>query len=261
MRLVGDGGYACVALVATCQLLGVELVSRLRLDAQRHAFPAPQPKSKRGPKPQKGARLPSLADLAQETKAVWCETQVAWYGGGEKAIAYRTGVCLWYTQGHAPVPIRWVLVRTEETRAKTGETYYKYVAFFSWKVTVSAESILGVYLQRWNIEVTFEEIRAQLGFETQRHWSQRAVERTTPCLFGLFSLVVLMAHRLHPQELPLQQSEWYRKEEATFSDAMRAVKRRLWGAMNYTTSEENAPQRLIPERLWCRLHDLLAQAA
>jgi hypothetical protein len=154
-----------------------------------------------------------------------------------------------------------VLVRTEETRAKTGETYYKYVAFFSSKVTSSAEEVLGVYLQRWNIEVTFEEMRAQLGFETQRHWSKRAVERTTPCLFGLFSLVVLMAQRLHPKELPRQQSEWYRKEEATFSDAMRAVRRHLWGAMNYTTSEENAPQRLIPEKLWRRLHDILAQAA
>jgi hypothetical protein len=80
-------------------------------------------------------------------------------------------------------------------------------------------------------------------------------------LFGLFSLVVLMAQRLHPKKLPLQSSEWYVKEEASFSDALRAVRLHLWGALNYTNSSETAPPRLIPEHLWRRLHDILAQAA
>jgi hypothetical protein len=45
---------------------------------------------------------------------------------------------------------------------------------------------------RWHIEVTFEEVRAHLGLETQREWSTRAVGRATPCLLGLFSLVVTL---------------------------------------------------------------------
>ena len=61
--LVGDGSYAAVVLVQRCQRLKqpVKLVSRLRLDATLHGFPGPQPKSKPGPKPKKGARQPSLA--------------------------------------------------------------------------------------------------------------------------------------------------------------------------------------------------------
>jgi hypothetical protein len=51
--LVGDGTYAAVALGHTCRRLPgtVRLVSRLRLDAALYEPPAPQPASKRGPKP------------------------------------------------------------------------------------------------------------------------------------------------------------------------------------------------------------------
>jgi len=41
------------------------------------------------------------------------------------------------------------------------------------------------------IEVTFEEGRAYVGIETQRQWSDLAIERSTPLLFGLYSLVTL----------------------------------------------------------------------
>ena len=44
---------------------------------------------------------------------------------------------------------------------------------------VDATAILAAYLQRWSIEVTFEEARAHLGLETQRQWTTRAVGRTT----------------------------------------------------------------------------------
>jgi hypothetical protein len=55
------------------------------------------------------------------------------------------------------------------------------------------------------VEVTFAEGRRQLGLETQRPWSDKAIARTTPVLLGLFSLVCLMAHRLLDlTKLPLQ---------------------------------------------------------
>jgi len=80
----------------------------------------------------------------------------------------------------------------------------------------------------WAIEVTFEESRCHLGVETQRQWTRRAIERTTPCLFGLFSLATLMAHALHGADVPARQSAWYTKSEATFADALAAVRRHVW---------------------------------
>jgi hypothetical protein len=104
--------------------------------------------------------------------------------------------------------VRWVLVRSPAH-------HWRPLALFCTDPTASAEQILRWYLLRWNVEVTFEELRAHLGLETQRHWSRRALDRTTPCLCGLFSLVVLLATTLHPVHLPIRQAAWYPKGEAT----------------------------------------------
>ena len=264
MVLVADGGFAAIELVAACQRLEIKLVSRLRLDAQLFDFAGPQPASKRGPKPKKGERLPNLKERLLDPATVWQKTTLAWYGGQEKSVETLSEVCLWYTPGQDPVAIRWVLVRYEEVHARTGKVTLKAAAFFCSDTTdpaVTGEEILVWFVGRWNIEVTFEEVRAHLGFETQRQWSSRAIERTTPALLGLFSLVVLLGKVLHPEQLPLQKSDWYHKEEATFSDVLGAVRAHLWGSMNYTQSPEQDQLCLIPRAIWQRLQQVACYAA
>ena len=79
------------------------------------------------------------------------------------------------------------------------------------------------------MEVTFEEARAHLGVETQRQWNDQAIERTTPALFGLFSLVTLWAHQgAENGDLRVRPDAWYQKEWPTFSDALAFVRRQLW---------------------------------
>ncbi len=73
---------------------------------------------------------------------------------------------------------------------------------------------------------------------------------------GLFSLVVVMAHTLHPEQLPIRQASWYPKEEATFSDALAAVRQDLWANFDYSTSANEADLRLIPEPILRSLLDL-----
>jgi hypothetical protein len=242
ITLVGDGSYAAMILVQRCQRLKrpVKLVSRLRLDACLYDFPGPQPKGKRGPKPKKGTSLPKLAAVLADPKTQWQKTKGRWYGGQEKEIEMLTGVCLWYRRGLAPAPIRWVLLRCPKDSFKPG-------AFFCSAPEIPAEQIIFWFIARWNIEVTFEELRAHLGFETQRQWSDKAIERTTPCLFGIFSLVVLMAKVLHPETLPVRQASWYPKEEATFIDALAAVRIELWRSQNCYTSAPEADMLLIPQ--------------
>jgi hypothetical protein len=261
---VGDGGFAAVSLVGACQELKVTLVSRLRLDAKLFDFAGEQPKSKRGPKPKKGARQKTLKERLTDPATRWHKTTIRWYGGQSKPIEYSSAVCLWYTEGQAPVPIRWVLVRYEEVNERTGKVSLKAGAFLCSDITdqtITPELILGWFVCRWNIEVTFEEVRAHLGFETQREWSVRAIERTTPCLLGVFSLVVLMGKVLHPVSLPVADCGWYHKEEATFSDVLGAVRSHLWGAMNYTQSASTADLCLIPRALWHRLQQVACYAA
>jgi len=201
--LVGDGSYAAVTLVQYCQRRKqpVKLVSRLRLDARLFDFSGPQPQGKRGPKPKKGARQPKLASRLTNPKTRWQPLKIPWYGGEEKVIEIVTGKSLWHRRGMDPVPIRWVLIRCPEDS-------FKPEAIFCSDPNVSAAQIISWFIARWNIEVTFEEMRAHLGFETQRQWSDKAIECTTPCLFGVFSLVVSMATALHPDTLPIRQASW-----------------------------------------------------
>ncbi len=79
------------------------------------------------------------------------------------------------------------------------------------------------------MEVTFEEVREHLGVETQRQWSDKAIARTTPILLGLYTIVCLIANRLH-EERPIEvaQTAWYAKTDATFSDLLKAVRKLLW---------------------------------
>jgi hypothetical protein len=118
-------------------------------------------------------------------------------------------------------------------------------ALFCTEPAVDALAVLDAYLQRWNVEVTFEEARAHLGLETQRQWTTRAIGRTTPFLLGLFSMVVLMAHAAHPDRLPTRQAAWHPKPTATFSDTLAAVRRHLCA----TWANQNSPAPSSDPRL------------
>src|SRR3954464_3168895 len=89
--------------------------------------------------------------------------------------------------------------------------------------------IVRWFVQRWQVEVTFREVRDHLGVETQRQWSDKAIARTTPCLLGLFSIVTLLGTRVgHPACLRVSATAWYHKKRPTFSDTLAAARRQFW---------------------------------
>ncbi len=84
--------------------------------------------------------------------------------------------------------------------------------------------MLGWFIRRWSIEVTFAEVRRHLGVETQRQWTDRAIARTTPMLLALFSLITLFTDDIHKaRTIVVRSARWYAKEVVTFSDALAAV--------------------------------------
>jgi hypothetical protein len=253
--LVGDGSYACVRLARACQQQRVTLVSRLRLDAQLHAFPPPRLPGRRGRKPKKGQRLPALRTRLNDAGLPWQEVEVAWYGGERKRLRLLSEVSLWYTSGEEPVPIRWVLVNDPAGQLRPA-------AFFSTDLTLGPAQVVEWFVLRWNVEVTFEESRRHLGMETQRQWSAQAIARTTPALLGLFSLICLMAVRLTAgRALGARSTVWYLKKEVTFSDVLAFVRRALWAEKYFSKSTVQAEQVLLSTEEWGGLLDQLAAPA
>ena len=152
----------------------------------------------------------------------WKDIIVEGYEKKKKRLKYISNVSLWGGDGFPPLPIRWVLVLDPEGELDP-------VPLMSTDLTISPEKIITFYIQRWNLEVTFEEVREHLGVETQRQWSDKAIARTTPILLSLYTIVCLIANRLQTERpIDVAQTAWYEKHDATFSDLLKAVRKILW---------------------------------
>ncbi len=155
------------------------------------------------------------------------------------------------------MPIRWVLVRDP-----SGE--HEPTAFLSTDLDLAPATILAWFVSRWRVETTFQEVRAHLGVETQRQWSDLAILRTTPVLLGLFSLVTLWTSELARcgmSSVPPHAAAWYHKQQPTFSDAIAAVRRALWCPPDFSMSRYHGDNVLIPASLLKRFVETLCLAA
>src|SRR5206468_8261816 len=133
-----------------------------------------------------------------------------------------TGTAVWYHGGLPTVGLRWVLLRAPDGR-------FEPQALLSTDQAVAPAQIIGWFVRRWQLEVTFHEVRAHLGVETQRQWSDLAILRATPALLGLFSLVTLLAHdHLSAPAPSVRQAAWYSTTTPTFLDAIALLRQDLW---------------------------------
>ena len=255
--VVADSSYAALELLAAAaQLLQpVTMITRLRLDAALYEKAPPRTPTTRGAPRKKGARLPTLAEVLNDRETAWALISIRWYGGTRRQVRVTSATAVWYHSGLPPVPIRWVLITDPAGK-------FEPQALLSTDQKLSARQIVEWFVLRWQLEVTFEEARAHLGIETQRQWSQLAIERTTPALLGLFSLVSLFAHELlQGQQLAVRQAAWYPKRMATFSDTLALVRQQLWPVSISWLSGDKPDMVIIPKALFNRLTDTLAFAA
>lgn len=258
--VVADHNSCALDLLERARRCAVVVVTRMQIRAAlydprpsyaefRHLHP-------RGQYPKKGALQPTLTERLRDPATLWQKAKVAWYGGGVREVEIATGTAVWYHTSRPAVPIRWVIVRDPSGRLDP-------MALLSTEQELSAEEIVRYFIMRWQVEVTFEEVRAHLGVETQRQWSERAIERTTPALFGLFSLITLCAREYVAEGVALSArcAAWYKKPLPTFSDALALVRQHLWPLEITRTCTLDADVVLIPRALLKRMTNTLTFAA
>ena len=228
--IVADSSYATLELLYSLLNLSepVYMVTQLRLDAALFEPALPRNPGKIGRPRKKGKRLPKLSDVLEDEQTTWERVSVEnWYGQGPTQVEITSGTAVWYHSGMPVVPIRWVLIRDPNGKFRTK-------ALLCTDQTAEPVQILKWFIRRWQVEVTFQEVRSHLGVETQRQWSHKAVARTTPILMGLFSWVTLLAHQSQKDgKLPVRQAV---KTEPTFSDAIALVRRRIWEHWGFSMS-------------------------
>jgi hypothetical protein len=104
-------------------------------------------------------------------------------------------------------------------------------ALFATDLQATPAHILEGVVMRWSVEVTLQEVRAHLGGETQRQWSDYAIARPTPVLLALFSIVPLVAlRRSQDGPSPVQTTAWYHTTAPPCADGLALVRRHLWCA-------------------------------
>ncbi len=240
--IVADSSYAVIELLAAVRK-HVCVITRLRLDAALYDFVPPRPKSGAGRPRKKGQRLKNLQELLDDPKTEWIKLTIPqWYNHGSVEMLVATGTAIWYHSGMTPLPIRWVLIKDPKGIIKSS-------ALLSTKLNLCPDKIINAFIQRWTVEVTFEEVRAHLGVESQRQWSDLAIIRSTPILMALFSIVTLWADELNKYSLiSLKTCAWYQKSHPTFSDAIAAVRRQIWRENYFSMSPfEDDIHKLKPD--------------
>jgi hypothetical protein len=228
-----DNAFATYALANCCIDSGVVLISRMRMDARTFQFP---PESKgRGRKKLVGKRLPTFNAMLEDPTLIWETITTMWYGGEMKKMECLTGTCLWYGYGIRPVPIKWVLTRELNNKANG-------TVIFSTDVDMNLEIVIENYVCRWQLEVTFQEARRHLGMETQRQWSDHAIDRITPCILCSYSIINLIALEnlaATGKNIPIQTSSWYKKSHVTFSDVLAYLRREILQEKYFSQFGEN----------------------
>jgi hypothetical protein len=248
---VGDAGYGTHAVARFCHRHRQRLTLASKFHPKANLYEAPPPYAGKGRPRVKGAALPKPHEVVACARTRWLT--VGWYGGGRRRVEVVSGTGQWYKSGKGLVPVRWVYVRD---RDGTHRDEY----FFSTDLSLSPAAIVEQYTARWNIETTFEELRAHLGLETTRGWCARTVLRAAPCLFGLYSVVALLYDAL-PAAKRTGRVEWPGKEGVTFSDALTAVRRWLWTEGVFAQAGADGAIEKLPQPIREVLLSALAPAA
>ncbi len=230
--LTGDGSFATLKLFMHAQQRDVGLIARMKLTSRLYDLPpAEYPKSKPGPKPPVGDPLQSMEERLEDENTNWTSVVFTeWYGNRDKEMLMTSGIAIWRKSNTEIAKIKWVLLKDPE-----GQLDPVLLGCTDWEA--DSKDIVRFFVRRWRVEVTFAEVRRHLGVETQRQHSDLAIDRATPCLMALFSLVCLLANVLHQdQKIEPNQTAWYQKQGVTFSDVLAAVRIEIFQRTQLFTS-------------------------
>jgi hypothetical protein len=157
--LVGDGAYAAGQLALGCICFGVTPVSRLKMNAALFGFPAEKRPGQRGHTPKKGVRLKNFKQMLSLEGCHGKKWRSSVYGGEKRVARVISDTCMWGADGTTPIPIRWAFV--VNPRGKLDP-----LPLMSTDPLMTQEHMIELFVDRWDLEVTFEKSREHLGVET-----------------------------------------------------------------------------------------------
>jgi hypothetical protein len=106
-------------------------------------------------------------------------------------------------------------------------------------ITLKPQQMVECYTQRWSIATTFQECREYLKLESTKSYGKQTVLRFTPCLFGLYTVIVLLYLQLPCSSSTRRAVFWRGKSTVTFSDMITCIRRALWAQWCFHTQADS----------------------
>jgi hypothetical protein len=120
---------------------------------------------------------------------------------------------------------------------------------FTTNLRLCPKQIVECDTQRWSLETTFQECREHLKLESTKCYGQPTVLRFTPCVFGLYPIVVLLYLQLPDLlRVPLMRS-WRGKSTTPFAEMLMCVRRVIWQQWCFQTPMTAEPFSKLPGAL------------
>jgi len=220
LELVMDGAYASRAWRGLPERVSV--TTRMRSNAALHALAPARRPGQIGRTPLKGAKLPTLAEIA--ATALFRAVTITGPDGRQRTAHVHELTCLWYVPFHTR-PVKVILIRNPGTEEGFD------VALASTDIATDAPELIARYDSRWTIETAHQEAKAH-GVGEARNRVQKAVQRTVP--FGFLCQSIAIAwYALHgdPQsdlDERRRQAPWYRqKATISYADMLAALRREM----------------------------------
>jgi hypothetical protein len=221
---VFDGAYATRTVLRPCLnppagKRRIDVVTRLREDAQLHAGKVANP---RGRPRVWGKRLPAPKTYAQWPTS-W-QQSTAYIYGRERSIRFKQLACYWAVTG----PKELVHVFVFEVEGYDEPWYIVTTA-----LSLSAEQVVEVFAARYRQEDGFRDHKQRLGMEECRAWTKEPILRTFAVQMVAQTLLRLLAFELdashgpkgwwsapewnrtksHPSVLDVRRLMWRHREE------------------------------------------------
>jgi hypothetical protein len=187
---IGDGAYSANNLLGDLDPR-VTYVGVMRADAAIYDPIVPkQPKSKRGPKPEKGPRFPNPKEAVKKADGnrsgrgswTWQTVKAAAYGKTRK-LRVLSFQALW-PEVRGLLPILVVLVR--DPLGKFDDKY-----LFTTDVDAKVSWVISTFSRRWSIEVVFKSSKQVMKIQAPHHWCQQSIEKLSPWVWLMQSVISL----------------------------------------------------------------------
>jgi hypothetical protein len=188
--LIGDGGFSGKNLFVDLDRR-VTYVGLMRGDAALHDENIPRrPKSRSGPKPKQGPRLPSPREAAKKADRNrsrrgpwrWKTIEVMAYGARRKfrVLSYQV---LW-PKVFGARPIQVVVCRALDKG-------YDEVCLFTTDLGADAVWVIETYARRTSIEAAFKDSKQVMEIQKPQHRCQESIEKLAPWVWLMQSTVAL----------------------------------------------------------------------